>query len=1277
MASPSLNGGPGPNFSKRLVHSYVSLVDYAIRPRDTSASSADDVDGESGSAQKLSGISLNAFLTALVVSIIIFGVQISVFLLLRNRLARIFKPKTYLVPERERTEPPPRTPWGMIISLMSFKDREVINKCGLDAYFFLRYLKTLLVIFVPIAMVVIPILIPLNYVDGRGHDVNHRSKGNPFNNATSVTGLDTLAWGNVKPTHTSRYGVHLFLAICVVIWVCTVFYFEMRVYIKVRQDYLTSAEHRLRASATTILVNSIPSKWLSKEALRGLFDVFPGGIRNIWLNRDLSVLLAKVHEREAINKMLESAETELIRMAKKNQMKQKAKEEKKLRKKQRRKGPTKEELANRRAQEDDEAQRRAETTEGTETQANATLANSDLDDAVTQARKRLSMTAEQVPENSNKLTAGLSKVGRGVIDGVGKVGGGIVGGVGKAGAGIVGGVGKASNGLKLISHGVENTLDNTNGFTTIRTPTEEEPERSCSPQGQHTRNTSNSSSGGSSTESNNYNPPARKLDNRASAYRVHYQEDDSPTAVYYNTVRKVDNLDDMYSKVKPHFWEFWKPPEGSYASPIPQTAENQDESQTNVTGWRRLLWSFRLMSINVPDIDYPEYLTSQKKEEAHGPAEWEKWVKRKHRPTHRLPNFTWTPGFLPGLPLINKKVDTIDWCRKELARLNMEIEEDQKRPERYPLLNSAFIQFNHQVAAHMACQSVIHHIPKQMAPRINEVSPRDVIWDNMAISWWQEWARSALVTVAVAAMIIFWTIPVAFTASLGQIDSLVIQFKWLSFLVANETMRKISKSLVGVLPALLLAILLILVPIILDFLATVKGAKTGAQKAEFVQRAYFIFLFFQVFLIVSIASFFAASADEIFANIQSLTKDPFKVLELLASNLPKSANYFFSYMILQAMSTSSGTLLQIGALAGWYLLARMFDSTARAKWSRNTTLSTINWGSFFPVYTNFACIALAYAVIAPLISLFAIITFSLLWIAQRYSMLYVTRFAVDTGGVLYPRAINQTFTGLYVMELCLAGLFFVVVDDNGNNTCTEHGVIILVVLCLTALFQIMMNRSFGPLLRYLPVTYEDEAVIRDEAFQRAQNKRLGLLDDEEQDHDDGDDSCPMLASSVQSQADEDIELTKVKRSMTATINPVKRIGTWANDSRTGRALTLGKVRANTADYRRRQKARDMEAQKAIGDALFLGYHNEIEDLAPDERDVLVRYAFLHYALRARRPTVWLPRDDIGVSDDEIRQMQNLSDYIPASNAGTALDSKARVVYGRNPPDFLEVDLINL
>ncbi|KAK2932118.1 hypothetical protein FoTM2_006575 [Fusarium oxysporum f. sp. vasinfectum] len=277
------------------------------------------------------GIGIVTFLTALVVAVIIFTVQLVAFLLLRNKLARIFKPKTYLVPERERTESPPRSVASMLKTLWHYDDREVINKCGLDAYFFLRYLKTLLIIFLPICCIVMPILIPINFVGGIGQKVNvneteRREAGN------KPTGLDTLAFGNVSPKNTSRYAAHLLMGILVIIWVCWVFFIELKVYIKVRQDYLTSAEHRLRASATTVLVNSIPAKWLSEDALRGLFDVFPGGIRNIWINRDLSPLLDKVKERNEIHAQLESAETDLIKAAKKAQLKQAKAAEKKERK---------------------------------------------------------------------------------------------------------------------------------------------------------------------------------------------------------------------------------------------------------------------------------------------------------------------------------------------------------------------------------------------------------------------------------------------------------------------------------------------------------------------------------------------------------------------------------------------------------------------------------------------------------------------------------------------------------------------------------------------------------------------------------------------------------------------------------------------------------------------------------------------------------------------------------------------------------------------------------
>lgn len=431
----------------------------------------------------------------------------------------------------------------------------------------------------------------------------------------------------------------------------------------------------------------------------------------------------------------------------------------------------------------------------------------------------------------------------------------------------------------------------------------------------------------------------------------------------------------------------------------------------------------------------------------------------------------------------------------------------------------------------------------------------------------------------------------------------------------------------------------------------------------------------------------------------------------------------------------------------WYLLSRILDSTARAKFTRQTSLPEVKWGSFFPVYTNFACIALVFSVIAPIMSIFAIINFSLLWCAHRYNMLYVTRFRTDTGGKLYPRALNQMFTGLYVMELCLVGLFFLVQAPDGTILCYKQGIIMIVAIGLTALYQVFLNREFGPLLQYLPITFEDEAVLRDEVFEmeRKRKELVRKLEDLEyakeemklQGQYQGDVKGELerrqeqLNREVQelkrwkshsgengNRIDEKVEAsqngppsTKTDQgeyemddmpselqdgwkthkknkssggSLRSKMNPLGTIRhgvTWAVEGgNMVKDLTYGqaeqKIRQH-AGSRRKKFERDLENQRAIGDALFGNYADEIEDLNPEERDEKTRKAFTHSALRARRPVVWIPRDDLGVSDDEVRRTAEYSVHIRISNEGTALDSKCRVVYGQAPPDFSEEDLIQL
>ena len=1204
--------------------------------------------------------------------------------------------------------------------MIKTSNSEFVQKCGLDAYFFLRYLRTLLKIFIPAAFVIIPILVPLNVVNGKGSD-NGSDSGSttPAEPIANVTGLDQLTWGNVRADHTSRYWAHWLLALGLICYVCFVVFDELRGYIRMRQAYLTSPQHRLRASATTVLVSSIPRKWCTTEALDGLYDVFPGGIRNIWLNRNFDKLSEKIKRRDKLALTLESAETDLIKKCLKANEKKVAAENKKAGKR-----LTKEEKSNIEATKDEKGAQNAKgqgLSSGNPHQVQHTVqdavdgtwdSNSESEsDHEADTHHQTTFPVPILGEGIQAMTQGLGKLSKGVLDG-----------------------------LKRADKDLNRTIDTTNGFV----PPEQDPnylgssdnQQGGRPSGAQRRQTRNEhrhtrGRGRARDPDNNFQSPTSLTGTDGEWERV------GPIA---------HNDDDQRPLGQP--------------SPMSPTKESRSQPQRPKpkSKLQALKSALGFSSDDSEPVEYPRAFNDGFEKDPDDTA-WKKYLKEKDRDTLRLPIFGWQWMF--PLPLIGQKVDTIYYCRKEVARLNLEIEQDQANPDRFPLMNSAFIQFNHQVAAHMACQSVSHHLPKQMAPRFVEIDPKDVVWENMSIPWWQSYLRTAAVITVVAGMIVLWAVPVAFTSALSQLSSLAAQFTFLDFLLDLPTW--FISALQGVLPAVFLAILMVLLPLILRFLSKLQGTQSGMLIELSVQKYYFFFLFVQLFLVVSIAAAVSTLLGIFTRGAEGITSIP----SVLAQNVPRASNYFFSYMLLQALSVSAGALVQIGGLISWFVLAPLLDTTARSKFRRQTQLSEIQWGTFFPVYTNLACIGLIYSVISPLVLIFNIITFSLFWFVYRYNTLYVTRFTRDTGGLLYPIALNYTFVGVYVMELVLIGMFFLVRDEQDMTACYPQGVGMVVILILTAVYQILLNQAFSPLFRYLPITLEDDAVRRDEEFARAVRQKHGLIEDGVE----GGDLQDELERRERSSREEDrqaeqyelkqLEARRHPKSQhelesyqyqnpevsmnldreSQTWNLINKTGrvansaihklpvptttgqrvSWADRSRNRRSSVFGQsaspaaaARSPTSDSlsthtrhhqtgqqtRSRNKSpqrkaldvvnslnpllgneKDMEAQKAarnqLAEALFAGIHDELEDLTPEQRDVLVQRAFQHTAMRARRPVIWLPRDELGVSDDEVRRMAEFSRNIWVSNVRQGLDSKGRCVYSGAPPDFSEVDLIQL
>jgi calcium permeable stress-gated cation channel len=155
-------------------------------------------------------------------------------------------------------------------------------------------------------------------------------------------------------------------------------------------------------------------------------------------------------------------------------------------------------------------------------------------------------------------------------------------------------------------------------------------------------------------------------------------------------------------------------------------------------------------------------------------------------------------------------------------------------------MNSAFIQFNTQLAAHMACQSVTSHYSMYMTPRYIETAPEDVVWENMQLLWWQRLARVYIINTILAAFIVFYAIPTAFVGSISNITYLTNLLPWLRWIYKMPS--QLVGLITGLLPSVMLAIWLALLPFILRYACKWQGYPTRTVIELAVQKLYFAFL---------------------------------------------------------------------------------------------------------------------------------------------------------------------------------------------------------------------------------------------------------------------------------------------------------------------------------------------------------------------------------------------------------------------------------------------------
>lgn len=572
-----------------------------------------------------------------------------------------------------------------------------------------------------------------------------------------------------------------------------------------------------------------------------------------------------------------------------------------------------------------------------------------------------------------------------------------------------------------------------------------------------------------------------------------------------------------------------------------------------------------------------------------------RWIPTKKRPTHRLGKFG----------LYGRKVDTIDWCRTKLETLIPETEAAQAayRAGDTSKVGGVFIEFAHQSDAQSAFQTLSHHQALHMSPKYIGVNPNEVVWKSQHITWWHRVIRKILVSAFITALIVFWAIPVGFVGIVSNVNYLK-GISWLSWL--NEIPNEIMGVIGALLPSVALAILMSLVPIIMRLCAKLAGEPSLGRVELFTQNAYFVFQVVQVFLVVTLAS--TASAI-----VEQLVDDPTSVTGLLANRIPTVSNFYISYFIVQGLTIASGVISQVIGFIIFNIFYKYLSGTPRKMYTKWSNLSAISWGSTLPVFTNIAVIGIVYSCIAPLVLGFATIGMFLFYLAFRYNVLFVTDSQIDTKGLIYPRALQQLMTGVYIAEVCLIGLF-------GIATTPGPLVIMVIFTIFTVLYHFSLNSALDPLLYSLPKSLEsEEEALRTEYQLSAQQTAASSRD-------------PSESKEKSSTTNGEVTVPAASHKKPNLISKFLKPHVFADYATLRRLVPHGSFDIDTL------------------------YEKEVAD-----------NAYFPPSVTSEVPLLWIPRDEAGVSRQEVLHSGRV---IPVTDEGCTLDEKNKLVWdaeGARPP----------
>ncbi|KAG7383380.1 hypothetical protein PHYPSEUDO_003696 [Phytophthora pseudosyringae] len=408
--------------------------------------------------------------------------------------------------------------------------------------------------------------------------------------------------------------------------------------------------------------------------------------------------------------------------------------------------------------------------------------------------------------------------------------------------------------------------------------------------------------------------------------------------------------------------------------------------------------------------------------------------------------------------------DDDDIGDKKARRHEREMSQDEReqvrkeRPIRV-MRRAAFVSFTSLMSAQVAQQALQSKNPACMAV-VSAPHTDDINWDNVGLRY-QTRAFGMLVSSLIsAAIVLFWTIPTAFVASLATVESLR---RALPFLNKAFDEYPILQDVFKQIAPLALAVLSALAPIVFNFLSGREGhpSNTEVRAALFTKLAYFQLV--QIFFVTVIVG-------TILDSLKEILDQPKKLVSMLGLSMPQQSTFFISYVIVQTGLGLALELLRVVPLVLSALFALLAPKRTRRE--RNSPWlglrDVAQTDPFDPTNPLADCflvllVTLTFAPIAPLVCYFTWFFFVVAEIVYRRQVLCVYKPTCFALGAYWPRMFKFCIIALVVAQLTLIGILSL-------KKATVPSIFVIVLIVIVMLFNYHVLSLYPPVAKYLPLT---------------------------------------------------------------------------------------------------------------------------------------------------------------------------------------------------------------